>query len=86
MPVYAPPPPAGIVAFFVSYLYMDQIISKWHDMGVLQEIMQHKLIFIETQVCACVHSWSGREASHDLNHARFVVAFTQHLTAHKLFH
>ncbi|GFR48544.1 hypothetical protein Agub_g10443, partial [Astrephomene gubernaculifera] len=41
--------PDGIVAFFVSYRYMDQIISKWHDMGILQEIMQHKLIFIETQ-------------------------------------
>ncbi|GAX84382.1 hypothetical protein CEUSTIGMA_g11804.t1 [Chlamydomonas eustigma] len=41
--------PDGIVCFFVSYLYMDQIISKWHDMGILQEIMQNKLIFIETQ-------------------------------------
>lgn len=28
--------PDGIVAFFVSYCYMDQIISKWHDMGILQ--------------------------------------------------
>ena len=24
--------------------------SKWHDMGILQEVMQHKLVFIETQV------------------------------------
>lgn len=24
------------VCFFVSYLYMDSIISKWHDMGILQ--------------------------------------------------
>lgn len=42
--------PDGVVAFFVSYHYMDQIISQWHDMGVLQELMQHKLVFIETQV------------------------------------
>ena len=42
--------PDGVVAFFVSYMYMDGIISKWHDMGILQEILQHKLIFIETQV------------------------------------
>ncbi|KXZ50909.1 hypothetical protein GPECTOR_14g156 [Gonium pectorale] len=41
--------PDGIVAFFVSYRYMDQIISKWHDMGILQDLMQHKLVFIETQ-------------------------------------
>ncbi|KAF5843023.1 DNA repair helicase [Dunaliella salina] len=41
--------PDGLVCFFVSYLYMDSIISKWHDMGILQEIMNHKLVFIETQ-------------------------------------
>ncbi len=40
------------VCFFVSYLYMDSIISKWHDMGILKELMEHKLVFIETQVCA----------------------------------
>ena len=28
--------PDGIVCFFVSYLYMDQIVAKWHDMGILQ--------------------------------------------------
>ncbi len=33
--------PDGIVAFFVSYSYMDTIVSKWDQMGVLQ-------------VCSCV--------------------------------
>lgn len=41
--------PDGIVAFFVSYLYMDQIVSRWADQGVLAELMAHKLVFIETQ-------------------------------------
>ena len=27
--------PDGLVCFFVSYSYMDKIVSKWHDMGVL---------------------------------------------------
>ena len=40
--------PDGVVCFFVSYLYMDQIVAQWHAMGVLADIMQHKLIFIET--------------------------------------
>ncbi|XP_014752139.1 general transcription and DNA repair factor IIH helicase subunit XPD isoform X2 [Brachypodium distachyon] len=40
--------PDGIVCFFVSYSYMDGIVSSWNDMGILQEIMQHKLVFIET--------------------------------------
>ena len=28
--------PDGIVEFFVSYSYMDTIVSKWDQMGVLQ--------------------------------------------------
>lgn len=41
--------PDGVVCFFVSYLYMDQVINAWHHLGVLDDVMQHKLIFIETQ-------------------------------------
>ena len=39
--------PDGLVAFFVSYSYMDMVIGKWHEMGLLDEILAHKLIFIE---------------------------------------
>ena len=28
--------PDGVVCFFVSYSYMDQIVSKWNEMGILQ--------------------------------------------------
>ena len=28
--------PDGIICFFVSYSYMDLIVSKWNDMGILQ--------------------------------------------------
>ncbi|KAF9619870.1 hypothetical protein IFM89_009652 [Coptis chinensis] len=41
--------PDGIVCFFVSYSYMDGIVNSWNEVGILQEIMQHKLVFIETQ-------------------------------------
>ncbi|KAK9001910.1 hypothetical protein V6N11_024605 [Hibiscus sabdariffa] len=41
--------PDGIVCFFVSYSYMDGIINTWNDTGILKDIMQHKLVFIETQ-------------------------------------
>lgn len=41
--------PDGIVCFFVSYSYMDGIVNSWNEMGILQEVMQHKLVFIETQ-------------------------------------
>ncbi|KAK6141419.1 hypothetical protein DH2020_024824 [Rehmannia glutinosa] len=41
--------PDGIVCFFVSYSYMDGIVNSWHESGILKEIMQHKLVFIETQ-------------------------------------
>jgi DNA excision repair protein ERCC-2 len=42
--------PDGLVVFFVSYSYMDFVISRWHDSGVLRELAAHKLVFIETQV------------------------------------
>ncbi|CAI0449361.1 unnamed protein product [Linum tenue] len=41
--------PDGIVCFFVSYSYMDGIINSWNESGILKDIMQHKLVFIETQ-------------------------------------
>ncbi|XP_031372658.1 general transcription and DNA repair factor IIH helicase subunit XPD-like isoform X2 [Punica granatum] len=41
--------PDGIVCFFVSYSYMDEIVNSWNETGILKEIMQHKLVFIETQ-------------------------------------
>jgi len=41
--------PDGLVSFFVSYSYMDSIVSRWHEMGILAELMALKLVFIETQ-------------------------------------
>lgn len=41
--------PDGVVCFFVSYSYMDGIVNSWHESGILKDIMQHKLVFIETQ-------------------------------------
>jgi DNA excision repair protein ERCC-2 len=41
--------PDGMVVFFTSYLYMESIISAWNDSGVLKEVLNHKLIFVETQ-------------------------------------
>lgn len=41
--------PDGLVVFFVSYSYMDYVVGRWHDMGLLREISARKLVFIETQ-------------------------------------
>ncbi|KAI3996620.1 hypothetical protein MKX01_009452 [Papaver californicum] len=35
--------------FFDSYSYTDSVVGNWNEMGILQDIMQHKLVFIETQ-------------------------------------
>lgn len=43
--------PDGLVCFFVSYEYMEDIVSKW-DQGnpsLLSQMVAHKLIFIETK-------------------------------------
>ncbi|BGP51643.1 TFIIH/NER complex ATP-dependent 5'-3' DNA helicase subunit [Rhodotorula kratochvilovae] len=45
---YARAVPDGVVAFFPSYLYMESIVSAWNEMGILNEVLKYKLIFIET--------------------------------------
>ena len=51
--------PDGLVVFFVSYSYMDYVIARWHEEGLLAQLMEHKLIFIETQAR---HSRAGKPA------------------------
>ena len=41
--------PDGVVAFFTSYSYMENIISEWDGMGVLRQLTKHKLVLIETK-------------------------------------
>lgn len=42
--------PDGIVAFFVSYVFMQKVVTIWsEDCGVLTELRQQKLVFVETQ-------------------------------------
>lgn len=40
--------PDGIVVFFPSYVYMEHIISMWHEMGLINRMVERKLVFIET--------------------------------------
>lgn len=40
--------PDGVVCFFTSYVYMEQMISMWHEMGVINRLFDKKLVFIET--------------------------------------
>mmetsp|Transcript_14369 Transcript_14369/g.23917 ORF Transcript_14369/g.23917 Transcript_14369/m.23917 type:complete len:770 (+) Transcript_14369:56-2365(+) len=40
--------PDGMVCFFTSYIYMEEIVSLWNEMNVLQQVMKNKLLFIET--------------------------------------
>ena len=41
--------PDGMVCFFTSYKYMEHVILKWNEMGILQKVLENKLIFIETK-------------------------------------
>jgi DNA excision repair protein ERCC-2 len=40
--------PDGLVVFFPSYIYLEAIVASWDEMGVLKEVMRHKLVFLET--------------------------------------
>ncbi len=41
--------PDGMVCFFPSYRYMENIVNQWNTLGVLKRVLQHKLLFIETK-------------------------------------
>lgn len=40
--------PDGIVCFFVSYSYMEAVIASWYEQGIIDNVLKHKLLFIET--------------------------------------
>ncbi|XGW18812.1 hypothetical protein V3C99_002981, partial [Haemonchus contortus] len=40
--------PDGMVVFFTSYVYMEQVIAVWYEQHVIDELMKSKLLFIET--------------------------------------
>lgn len=40
--------PDGMVCFFPSYLYMEEIVSLWAETNIIAEIGKNKLIFVET--------------------------------------
>jgi len=44
--------PDGVVAFFTSYIYMETIVAAWYEQGIIDQILKHKLLFIETQDAA----------------------------------
>ena len=45
--------PDGIVCFFVSYRYMDAIIAKWHEMGILQVRCRGNVMVIHLLPAIC---------------------------------
>ncbi|KAJ3195239.1 hypothetical protein HK101_000768 [Irineochytrium annulatum] len=40
--------PDGLVCFFPSYLYLESIVASWNELGMLQDVLKYKLVFIET--------------------------------------
>jgi DNA excision repair protein ERCC-2 len=40
--------PDGMICFFTSYHYLEGVVSMWHDMGLLNQVMKNKLLFVET--------------------------------------
>lgn len=40
--------PDNIVVFFPSYLYMEEVVTLWSESNVMNDILQNKLVFLET--------------------------------------
>jgi DNA excision repair protein ERCC-2 len=39
--------PDGIICFFPSYMYMEHILKQWYDLGIIDELLKYKYMFIE---------------------------------------
>ncbi|CAD7969241.1 unnamed protein product [Amoebophrya sp. A120] len=39
----------GIVCFFTSYRYMELVVERWYESGLLGKLMDQKLVFLETK-------------------------------------
>ncbi|GAB6021689.1 General transcription and DNA repair factor IIH helicase subunit XPD [Chamberlinius hualienensis] len=40
--------PDGVVCFFTSYAYMENVVASWYEQGIIDTILKYKLLFIET--------------------------------------
>lgn len=40
--------PDGVICFFPSYLYMEEIVSLWSESNIITEVSKNKLVFIES--------------------------------------
>ena len=45
------------MCFFTSYTYMEEMVSTWSDLGLLQRITRSKLLFIETPDVVRLRAW-----------------------------
>lgn len=41
--------PDGVCGFFTSYQFMEFIVGEWDRLGILAQVMDHKLIYLETK-------------------------------------
>ena len=39
--------PDGILCFFPSYMYMQHILNQWYELGIIDELLKYKFMFIE---------------------------------------
>ena len=40
--------PDGVVGFFPSYTFMDRMVAEWKSEGILDSVLENKLVFFET--------------------------------------
>ena len=50
--------PDGVVCFFTSYGYLENVVSVWYEGGIIDAIMKNKLLFCESS--------DGRETANAL--------------------
>ena len=55
--------PDGVVGFFTSYRYMEDIVAAWKELGIIDQLLALKLIFIETKDIVETTLWHSTRTS-----------------------
>ena len=40
--------PDGIVCFFTSYGYLENVVGVWYESGIIDQVLKNKLLFAES--------------------------------------
>ena len=63
--------PDGVVCFFTSYGYLENVVSEWYKSGIIDAIMKNKLLFCESSDSLETANALGRATYNRIGYKKF---------------